>query len=70
MEKFEDNLIAAGFLEREEYAAFRFLFDRIRFFRVDGEFSRIARTGLPAGIGVVSYEVMLANCRSFEETPE
>jgi len=69
VEKFEDNLIAAGFLEREEYAAFRFLFDRIRFFRVDGDFPRIVRTGLPEGIGALSYEVMLANCRSFEETP-
>lgn len=70
LEKFEDNLLAAGFLEREEYAGFRFLYDRIRVFGVNGDFPRIIRTKLIAGIGAVSYEVNLENCLPFEETPE
>lgn len=69
LEKFEDNLLSAGFLEREEYSGYRFLFYRIRLFGVAGEFPRIVRSRLPVGIGTVAYELRLENCLPFEEAP-
>lgn len=64
---FEERLLSAGFIECEEYAKYRFACRGIRQFRVDRDFPKIVRSGLPQGIGRVSYEVRLENCLLFED---
>jgi hypothetical protein len=71
IQSFEEKLLAAGYLDREEYAAFRFSLRAVRQYRVEGNFPRIVRSDLSSGIGAVGYEIILATCQEFEDlTPE
>lgn len=63
---FEERLIAAGYIDHEEYAKHFFQFTGIRKFAVAGNFPRITRSSLTDGIGRVSYEVEIPFLQQFE----
>jgi hypothetical protein len=63
---FEERLLAAGYFERDEYRRYIYSLDRFRHFNVTEGFPRIARSGLPEGIGSVFYELDLRACECFE----
>ncbi len=67
LDKLDERLVAAGFIEREEYGTYRFACRRIRQFRVDWNFPRLVRSALPHGIGRVTYEIRLEDCLPFED---
>lgn len=65
-ELFDERLLAAGFIPRDEYHDFAFSHIGIRRFEVDTGFPRILCAAVPQGVARVSYEVQLDACKSFE----
>ena len=63
---FEERLIAAGYIDREEYQSHWYKAGAIRQFDVCEEFPRIMRSQLTSGIGKVKYELDLIACQQFE----
>lgn len=68
LELLESRLIDAGFVMREEYGERGFVLRRIRMFRVEDGFPAIRRSALPAGIGKVSWELLIQAIVPFEVT--
>jgi hypothetical protein len=66
LDAFEAKLIDAGFVTRDEYGERAFILQRIRMFRVGEEFPAIRRSLLPAGIGKVSWELLIQEILAFE----
>ncbi|TRZ47920.1 PD-(D/E)XK motif protein [bacterium] len=63
---FEERLIAAGYIDREEYRRHCYKVGALREFTICEEFPRIMRSRLTSGIGKVIYELDLAACQPFE----
>jgi hypothetical protein len=63
---FEERLLSAGYLDRDEYKSFLYSLGEIRQYEVRDGFPRIMRSQLSNGIGSVKYEVELADCQPFE----
>ncbi len=63
---FEERLLAAGYIDREEYRCYCYKCGGFRFFTVCEEFPRIIRSRLSSGVGKVTYELSLAACIPFE----
>lgn len=62
----ESRLLDAGLVLREEYGERAFVFRRTRLFRVADGFPAIRRSELPAGIGKVSWELLVQSILPFE----
>ena len=66
---FEDRLIEAGFVFREEYAERAYVFRQFRYFRVGADFPAIRRSELPPAIGRVRWELHLPSLTTYELLP-
>lgn len=65
--RFEDKLLAAGYLEEQKqlYERTGYIVRNINAFRVQEGFPRIIEAGLLAGVGDVKYSVAVAACMPF-----
>lgn len=63
---FEERLLAAGYIDSEEYRHHYYKSGDFQFFTVCEGFPRIMRSRLSSGIGKVTYELDLAACKPFE----
>jgi hypothetical protein len=63
-ERFENLLLQYGFMEREEYRDYWFLFVSDEFYNVKEGFPRI--TDLPEGVESLTYRVNLEKCKNFK----
>jgi hypothetical protein len=63
---FEERLLSAGYMEHEAYQGYVYQAGGFRHFSVREGFPRIVRSGLPAGIGSVVYELDLGACQMYE----
>lgn len=64
----DSRLMDAGFVMREEYGERGFVLRRIRMFRVEDGFPAVRRSTLPAGIGKVSWELLIQAILPYEVT--
>lgn len=64
---FEERLLAAGYIDTDEYRNLFFKSGKFRFFTVCDGFPRIIRPSLLSGIIKVTYELDLTFCESFEK---
>ncbi len=64
---FEERLLAAGYIDSDEYKNLFFKAGKFRFFTVCDGFPRIMRSSLSSGINKVTYELDLTFCEPFEK---
>ena len=64
---FEERLLAAGYIDSDEYRNLFFKSGKFRFFTVCDGFPRIIRSSLSSGINKVTYELDLTFCEPFEK---
>lgn len=64
---FEERLLAAGYIDSDEYGNLFFKSGKFRFFTVRDRFPRIIRSSLSSGINKVTYELDLTFCEPFEK---
>lgn len=64
---FEERLLAAGYIDSDEYRSLFFKSGKFRFFAVCDGFPRIMRSSLSSGINKVTYELDLTFCEPFEK---
>jgi hypothetical protein len=71
-ENFEDALLSAGYLDRDgaRYASPGYALRCADTYHVCAGFPRIVESGLPVGVGSVSYDLALAACAGFAVAPE
>jgi putative PD-(D/E)XK family protein DUF4420 len=62
----ESRLDESGFSGEHDYSDQHWITGRTRWYRVTGEFPRIARTSLPEGVRDVGYCIDLASCDAWE----
>jgi Putative PD-(D/E)XK family member, (DUF4420) len=62
---FERRLDAARWEPDPLYSRPMFRFDRIDYYSVTGEFPRLRRPGMPAGIGRVMYDILIGSCSPY-----
>jgi hypothetical protein len=59
---FRKRLDAVGYLPDPLYSKPMFRLDRVEFFDVSGAFPRIRRSGVPAGVERMVYDVLIGAC--------
>jgi hypothetical protein len=64
---FEERLLAAGYIDSDEYRNLYYKSGDFRFFTICDGFPRIMRSSLSSGINKVTYELDLASCKPFEK---
>jgi hypothetical protein len=69
-ELFEDHLLAAGYLDRQEYGRRFFTVSDPVIYHVTGTFPRITPEQVPAGICRLQYGLELAACVPFRAVPD
>ncbi len=69
LQRFEDQLQKAGYVDREEYRTTEYRVTRVRWFAVGNGFPRLARSRLPASISGGRYELQIAGLTGFETNP-
>lgn len=67
---FEERLLAAGYIDSDEYKNLFFKAAGWRYFTVCDGFPRIIRSHIAPGIGKVTYELDLTSCEPFEENKQ
>lgn len=65
VELFYEKLARAGYVELRAYDKPRFVVAEEQIYRVEEGFPRLARSGLPAGLARVSYEIKLESIRDY-----
>lgn len=65
VEDFEAKLVAHGYAPLPEYDAPLFVVSSIQTYRVEGEFPRLTRSGLPKGVHRVGYEIKLESIEQY-----
>ncbi|MEO9470089.1 MULTISPECIES: PD-(D/E)XK motif protein [Sphingomonadales] len=70
LESFFQRLAAYGYVEMAEYDKPQFVVMNRCAYRVNGQFPRLVRSGLPEGIVRLSYELQLENIKAFECDPD
>lgn len=65
LEKFQDALLNIGYIHSEEYFTYSYIVASKRFYKVSGEFPRIALSNIPNGVCNVTYDLELKNCEPF-----
>jgi len=65
---FDDALVEYGYIEThtELYSLPRYTIHSMRYFAVEGDFPRLLRAMMPAGVEEVDYSVAVAACTPFE----
>ena len=70
MERFNDLLFVAGYIDSERYLEYSYVLTNEDMFRVGGEFPRICRSEVHPGIARVVYDIDLSLCEPFAEWPD
>lgn len=70
LERFEDLLFLAGYVNSDYYKDFNYILANSLFFEVTGDFPRICPDDVKAGIDNVSYNIRLGDCKQFARNPE
>jgi hypothetical protein len=65
VEAFNDRLLAVGYASLDDYQDLRFSTEALDWFDVTTSFPRIRPEDLMAGVGKVSYTVLLTACEPF-----
>jgi hypothetical protein len=64
--RLDDQLAKAGYTDREEYGEVDYRVLRTRWFRVDADFPRLCRSGLPLPIVDGTYRILLSALPKYE----
>lgn len=67
-EAFDARLLSAGYAAGDDYSDIWWVTTTISAFAVHADFPRIEATGLPAGVGLVTYWLNLDRCALFERS--
>lgn len=65
----DDQLLKAGYSDRDEYSEVEFRIIRTRWFRVDSDFPRLVRSAVPLQIVGARYQLLLSAITSHETNP-
>jgi hypothetical protein len=66
VEAFDRKLVAHGYAPLPGYDEPRFVVSDVRSYRVAGDFPRLMRSQLPAGIAKVAYDIRLETIAQYE----
>lgn len=69
LQRLEEQLQRAGYVDREEYGLIEYQVPRIRWYSVHAAFPRLTRTKLPAAIASARYQLMLSELSAYETDP-
>jgi hypothetical protein len=69
VEAFDSKLVAHSYAPLPEYDEPSFVVSAIKSYRIEGNFPRMIRSELPAGINSVSYDIRLESITAFECDP-
>ena len=70
LDKFEDLLFLAGYVNSDYYNDFNYVLANNTFYEVSGDFPRICPDEVRDGIDNVSYKINLDDCKPFTKAPE
>ena len=65
VEAFDTKLVAHSYAPLPEYDQPAFVVQEIRSYRVEGEFPRLVRSGLPAGVSRVKFDIKLEQIEDY-----
>lgn len=69
LQRLEDQLQKAGYVDREEYRTAEYRVTRVRWFAVENGFPRLARSRLPPAISGGRYQLQITGLANFEVNP-
>jgi hypothetical protein len=69
LDEFNVRLANTGYRDLDEYKNISFRMSDVKFFSVDQDFPRLARSELTSGIAAATYDVRLSECESFRVAP-
>ncbi|PUA27931.1 MAG: hypothetical protein B0W54_15585 [Cellvibrio sp. 79] len=66
IDAFDRKLAACGYIPLPQYDLPRFMISEVNTYKIEGDFPRLIRSELPAGVTNISYDLQLENIASYK----